>query len=507
MNRGHTGKLTQSIVAMIAMAVLATIAGCDRPQQVMETSAAAQEGVKVKTRIGELTFSHDFVNGIPLEASRKKLYDELDFQRATQAYIWALGPVSMMQWQKEAAEKFGATDYDVVSYKGYRQKLGIMTPNATTPYLCAFANLAETGPLVIEIPAGPTAGLINDFWHRTITDMGLTGPEKGEQVKVLVLGPGQEVDDAEGHRVVKSSTFGIFWATRILDQDPDNEKRILAGIQAYPHAEGAEAKGGVILAPEDVRWSSTQPRGMQYWRLLANFIDREPAHERDKLILAMLRPLGIEKDKPFEPDVRQEQILIDAALVGEAMAKTIAFDNRFPEAQYWEDSRWQELMMIHPKGTTSPHWDQLDERAHYNHQAFGTTMGMISRTAGAGSAYLTGSADNEGRAFDGAKTYRLRVPADVPAKNFWSLTLYDVATRALIDNTQQRADRSSRHELIENADGSIDLYIGPEAPEGLESNWIPSVPGRAWFCMFRLFGPEQPHFDRSWQLPDFERLD
>ena len=488
-------KLMQSVPAIFVIAALLT--GCATTQR--------GEGVKVKTRIGELTFSHDFVDGIPSEASRKKLYDELDFQRATQAYIWGLGPVSMLQWEKDAAEKFGATGIDLVSYKTYRQKLGILTANATTPYLCAFTNLAETGPLAIEIPAGPTAGLVNDFWHRTVADLGLTGPEKGEAVKVLVLGPGQEVEDTKGYRVVRSSTFGIFWGTRILDRDPANAKRILDGIQGYSLAKGPAARGRVITPPDNKPWAtSTQPRGLQYWRLLAEFIEREPVHERDKLILAMLRPLGIEKGKAFEPDARQRQLLIEAALVGEAMAKTNSFDKRFAGARFWEDAHWKELMMIHPTGTTSPHWDQLDERAAYIYEAFSTSMAMISRTPGVGQAYLGGYTDKAGRALDGAKTYRLRVPANVPAKNFFSLTLYDVSTRCLIDNPQQRADRSSRHDLVKNKDGSIDLYVGPEAPEGFERNWIPSVPGRAWFAYFRLYGPLQPHFDRTWKLPDFE---
>ena len=446
---------------------------------------------------------------MPSKASRQKLYDELDFQRACQAYIWALGPMSMMQWEKEAAEKFGERGVDLVNYTTYRQKLGILTANATTPYLCGFTNLSETGPLVIEIPAGPTASLVNDYWNRTVCDMGLTGPEKGKAVKVLVLGPGQEVEDAKGYRVVRSSTFGIFWGARILDRDPASAKRIRDGIMGYPHAKGPAAKGRVINPPDDKPWAtSTQPRGLAYWRLLAEYIDREPVHERDKLIMAMLRPLGIEKGKPFKPDARQEKLLIEAALVGEAMAKVNSFDKRFDGSRLWKDAQWKELMAIHPSGTTSPHWDQLDERASYTYEAFSTSMAMISRTPGVGQAYLAGYTDKAGRALDGAKTYRLRIPADVPAKNFWSLTVYDVSTRCLIDNPQQRADRSSRHNLVKNQDGTVDLYVGPKAPEGFENNWVPSVPGRAWFAYFRLYGPLQPHFDRppTWKLPDFEEV-
>ena len=109
-----------------------------------------------------------------------------------------------------------------------------------------------------------------------------------------------------------------------------------------------------------------------------------------------------------------------------------------------------------------------------------------------------------GASFDGGRTYRLRVPPNPPAKQFWSITLYDVDTRRLIQNAQQIADRSSRNDLVKNADGSIDLYFGPAPPTGFEKNWIPTVAGRAWFTYFRLFGLLEPYLDQSWFLPDIE---
>ncbi|MDK1081674.1 MAG: DUF1254 domain-containing protein [Anaerolineae bacterium] len=469
------------------------------------TAKTSQSGETIDTRIGELSFTHDFINGTPTKETVTKLFDEMDFQRATQAYIWGLGPVSMMEWEKEAREKFGAGNLDLVSYVTYFEKLGILTANATTPYLAAFTNLDETGPLVIEIPAGPTAGLVNDYWHRIVGDMGLTGPDKGAGAKYLIVGPGQSVQADEGYRLLESSTLSIFWGTRILDSDPVKGKALLDAIQVYPYAKRNDpVKTRVITPPEGVRWLGVQPRGLEYWNRLSEFINREPVQERDRLIMAMLKPLGIEKGKPFQPDERQKGILLEAAIVGEAMAKANSFHKRFEGAKYFENSHWEELMMVHPTQRTE-HYDQLDERAAYQYEAFSTSMAMISRTPGVGQAYLGGYVDNNGNGLDGSKTYRLRVPASVPAKNFWSLTIYDVSTRCLIDNPQQKADRSSRQEdLVRNEDGSIDLYVGPEAPVGFEKNWVPSVKGKAWYSYFRLYGPTEEHFDKTWELPDFE---
>ena len=150
-------------------------------------------------------------------------------------------------------------------------------------------------------------------------------------------------------------------------------------------------------------------------------------------------------------------------------------------------------------------YSQLDERADYFYEAVTTTKGMVSTTPGVGQAYLGAYQDNAGNWFDGGKSYRLRVPADPPAKLFWSLTVYDSLSRVLIDNGKDIADRSSRADLLKNPDGSVDIYMGPTAPAGFEKNWIPTVPGKAWFAYFRLYGPLQAYFDRSWKLPDIER--
>jgi hypothetical protein len=470
----------------------------------METTTQSQT---VDTRIGRLLFTHDFANGYPTKETVEKLYDELDFQRACQAYLWGLGPVSLLEWEREAAQKFGARNCDLVAYTTYQHKLGILTANATTPYVCGFINLAQTGPVVIEIPAGATAGLVNDFWHRIVSDMGIPGPDQGEGAKYLVVGPGQPDVAKDGYRVARSSTLSILWGTRILDPDPEKGKAILGAIRAYPYTQrNSPPPMRILTPPAGKAWLGVQPRGLTYWERLAEFIEREPVQERDHFILAMLKPLGIEKGQPFRPDERQKRLLTEAALVGEAMAKTNAFDKRFAGARYWADRHWKELMMVHPLQRTE-HYDQLDERAAYTYEASTTSMAMISRTPGVGQAYLGAYMDEDGEGLDGTKTYRLRVPTNVPAKNFWSVTIYDVDTRCLINNKEQIADRSSRQpDLVKSTDGSVDLYIGPKAPAGFEKNWIPIVPGKAWFCYFRLYAPTEAHFEKKWTLPDFEKV-
>ena len=140
------------------------------------------------TRIGKIAMEGE----LPTHESIARLYAELDFQQATQSYLWALPLVSYAQWQEEFRDKLGARSGDLMVLNSYEDKLGVITANATTPYILGFVDLNETGPLVIELPPGPTAGGIGDFWQRAIIDMGQTGPDKGKGGKYLVLPPGAE---------------------------------------------------------------------------------------------------------------------------------------------------------------------------------------------------------------------------------------------------------------------------------------------------------------------------
>jgi len=222
--------------------------------------------------------------------------------------------------------------------------------------------------------------------------------------------------------------------------------------------------------------------------------------------MAMLAPLGIEKGKPFKPDARQKKLLEEATFVGEYMAMAISFDKRIEGSRYRPDANWQYVIMFHPS-QEAEFYSQLDERTDYFYEAVTTTMGMVSKTPGVGQAYLGYyELAADGSRFDGGKNYRLRVPPNAPAKQFWSVTLYDVDTRSFIVTNEGIPDRSSRMDLRKNADGSVDIYMGPTAPQGFESNWIPTAPGRGWFTLFRLYAPTEAYFDKSWPLPSIELM-
>jgi hypothetical protein len=469
----------------------------------MKTTGQAEA---IDTRIGKLSFTHDFANGYPTKGTVEKLYDERDFQRACQAYLWALPIVAYAEFQRQVQLVLGAGDTDVVRFESYVEKIGFLTANATTPYIGTLTDLARTGPLVIDLPRGATAGMVNDCWQRPVTDLGLPGPDQGKGAKYLIVGPGQTVTDTDGFIVTPSSTMNVWAFFRNLETDPEKAAQVMEQYRLYPYSQRDNPPTS-RSQNAGKRWSSTQPRGMTYWERLAEILNREPVQERDRIMMAMLRSIGIEKGKSFTPDARQAKILTEAALVGEAMAKANDFDKRQMELSHYADgSRWDVALCLDVTQEAES-YTQLDERSAWFYEALSTSKGMVTTTPGVGSVYLGSYKDKNDDWLDGANTYRLHVPANAPVEQFWSMTVYDVGTRCLIDNKEQLADRSSRQpDLAKNADGSVDLYVGPQAPDGFGKNWVPSVPGKAWFSYFRLYAPTEAHFDRTWVLPDFEKV-
>jgi hypothetical protein len=455
----------------------------------------------IHTRIGTLTFE----GGYPSDKTVDKLYDELDFQRAVQAYLWAIPLMGFAQWQAQIENVFGAKDGDLVLYTSYRDKLGVLTANATTPYLGGFVNLTRTGPLVIDVPAGEIAGFILDFWQRPIIDFGLAGPDKGKGGKYLLLGPGQTVKDTKGYTVVHSPMNNIFHGIRVLATDPGEARKLRDSYRVYPYSKRDNPTRTRIVTPDGRKTEVWQPRGLAYWKLLAKILNEEPVHERDRIMVATLKPLGIEKGKPFQPDERQKKILGQAALVGEAMARDLSYAKRQKEANLWPGTHWKNAVLLEANQETE-NYTSLDERTAWFYEAVTLSAGMTTKTPGVGQVYIGVQKDKAGNWLQGGNNYTLHVPLNAPVKQFWSMTLYDTETRVFIDNKYEIPARDSRMDLIKNADGSVDLYFGPKPPKGKEKNWVPTIPGRGWFAYFRFYAPTEAYFDRSWQLPDIERV-
>jgi len=457
------------------------------------------------TRIGKLSFE----NGYPSKDTATKLYDEMDFQRATQAYLWAFPAVSNQSIQVGLFRDLGADFNDIVGFDKFLDTKSLfLTGNTTTLYALIIVNLAKDGPVVLENPPGLTAGMVDDFWFRSVTEVGRTGPDAGKGGKFLLVPPDYKGDvPAQGYFVVRATMNNNNILVRFLVQGDDVAGAVatMKKLRVYPYSQRENPKPNRTFSATGKAIDSLEPEGLEYWKRLSDVINNNPVHERDRFFVAMLKPLGIEKGKPFAPDERQKRILEEGARVGKAMAAVNAFEARLQGANWYPGTNWMASVLLDP-AQESRNYSQLDERLHWFFIATYMNPHMALTEPGPGSVYIQTFKDKGGQWLDGAKNYRLRVPANAPAKDFWSITVYDTKTRSMIQNAANLAALTSRDKLKVNGDGSVDLWFGPEVPKGFEGNWVDTRPSKGFFLWFRSYSPTAAFFDKTWSLPDVEEV-
>jgi hypothetical protein len=468
-------------------------------------NATLQGNENIVTPYGNIEMEHNYIT----DEGSTILFDAMDLQRASQAYIWSTPLVGFITWRDEQNRIYETNNRgEFAVFETFTEKLGVVTGNLTTPYIITFDNLAD-GPLVVEYPAGMTAGGFLDFWQRPIADVGLTGKDQGEGGTYIIVGPNGNPDKykAAGVHVFQSATNNVFLGLRILESDPAFTEKFKSQLKLSSY--GGKPVEVKLNSGLDRPWSGTVPRDITYWERLHKSINEEPVREQDKVWIAMLKPLGISIGKPFNPDNRQKKLLAEGLALGELMLRNMQTNPRFAEA-YWDETQWHKSFDF----TTAQITDtrvELDERAVWFYEAVTSTEGMVNPVVGKGQVYMTAKRDSGGNLLRADKTYRLRVPTDVPVGQFWSLTLYSEDTRRPYENgegTIRSASLDSKlKDMVKNEDGSVDLYIGAEAPKGYENNYMKTVGEDGWFVYFRLYAPLEPFFDKSFSLPDFEKID
>lgn len=469
----------------------------------------------LQTRIGALEMDH----GLPTDTTRQKLYDELDFQRAVQGVIWAEPLINNALFQR-AMHKAGVGNLGAMVYdKSQQPGQETLTPNQSVIYLYDSINLKDTGPVVHSVPPGPINAGLFDMWMRPILDFGTVGVNKGRGDRILILPPGYTGEVPEGYTVARAKTWQVFSITRLTtkqDMSADQAVAIFRKIQTYPlSAAGKPPTKQLVLMGDPAKggkeFRMNRPAGLAYWRLLHDTLAQETVEDRDLLSLGSLAPLGLERGTPFAPDARMEKILVEAEQIGKAMMVNEAFSpRRYPQGidkSMFPGTHWENIQLLPDMTQDGPDYGYITERMIGFYQANGAQFIWAPRDfpPGFGQKYAAAYRDKSGAWLQGENTYRLHIAPNVPVADFWALTVYDVDTRALIETPQHRAELNSvSSQLKANADGSIDLYFGPQAPAGKASNWIQTHPGKGWFSYFRLYGPTEPFYDKRWKLQDFE---
>ena len=403
-------------------------------------------------------------------------------RRAVEAAIWGMPAVSMVGVRKSLAG-IGA-DFNQVVYfsQPLEARHEFLTANNQTPYVMTVLDLRR-GPVVVEVPPASSKvalfGSAIDSWQVPLVDLGPSGEDAGKGGKYLFLPPGYTGSRPDGHIVIPSPTIFVHVALRpiILGQGTLADGVAYSQtLKVHPLTEPNSPTKYVDAYPKP--WKTLPVYDLTFFRDLAAVVNDEPAQERDAVMLGLLATIGIEKGKPFNPTGEQARAFERA--IQEAYATMQGYFTTLGKAlvPHWPDRQW---MASH----------------HTQTQDFTFVVDgklLVDERAGAG------------KLLSGQNTYRLRVPADTPARDFWSVIAYSMKTKSMIPNPQNRAGLSSydKSKLLMNTDGSVDLTFGPTAPSGKEASWLPT--GEDFFLILRLYGPGNGYFDKTWKMNDIEQV-
>jgi len=517
------------------------------PSSATELPAEITTPDRTETRIGTL----EFKGGVPTEETASKVYDTILFTRALNAYNNSFRGASALALIK-GFQSVGADLNDVVIFPELMDSSSLfLTANADTVYYLAGVDLSQ-GPMVIEQPTNGL-GAINDMWFSWVIDIGKPGPDRGLGGKYLIVGPGYDGPLPEdGFFIAHSATNTILYAGRAFIENGDDPKpaadNVKQNLKIYPYQPGAfgtpiaEAlKGLVSLADEPkipetkfieasgVSFNTIPPSDFGFFEMINENVQNEPATSYDVELSGQLAAIGIVHGKEFNPDARTKKILSDAAAVGQAFGRSLQwrFADTHPDWAYYEGSYWATMLweggayfetpppafedgMFKPYPPTGAR--TLDSRTAFYYAYTLDSPGMIMRIPGVGSQYLMAFLDADGNAFNGAKTYKVTLPKGIPARAFWSFTVYDNQSRSMLQTPQKypRAGSQSYPSPAAEAaaDGSTTVYFAPTQPTGVErSNWIQTDPNKGWFTILRLYSPLPSFFDKTWRPSEVELVD
>jgi hypothetical protein len=471
-----------------------------------------------------------FKENRPTKETAQTLRDELLFQRATQTYLWALPLINTLGMKFGSEKVFGA-GYNVLPIwkKRLDAKTLVTTPNSDVLYAMSYVDLGKDGPLVLDAPP-MLQGILLDFWQRPIPvdggkfagDVGLAGPDGGKGGKFLMLPPGYKGEVPEGYYVYRSATNNVFVFLRGFYDDPKNLTPAVAHLEQtkiYPLNGEAGAKPMKYPDASGVPANMLPVSTGDAFGQLKQLLDSEGSTIASADGLGMLASIGILEGQAFAPDARTRTILDQAAKTAYKMSRVMGFEDVLNgnSLRIYSDRRWinpvDNLTPPGPKTAMDLAWRNVtggfynfDARTWFFTNYYSISPGMLSKTPGKGAAYMIAFTDGAGAPLSGGRSYVLKLPANIPAANFWSVTLYEAENASGLANGQPFPSLGSRDKPAQNSDGSTDLYLGPKAPNGRQDNWLATVPGKGYFAILRLYGPTEAAINRSWKPEDIESV-
>jgi hypothetical protein len=431
-------------------------------------------------------------------------------RRAVDAAIWGMPIVSFDVMRQGYFHGAKAHYGDIMYWSRFSTwKNQTVTADTSSRYVVFFTNTKE-GPVVVEVPPAGNAALFGtllDAWQVPLVDVGPTGEDLGNGGKYLLLPPRYKGETPPGYIAVPSSTYNGMVILRVTSksEQADDVREAVAYVKqlkTYPFGAASPASEQRYIDMSEKLWDGVVRFDQSFYVSLARMVNEELTQARDLEMLGQLRTLGIEKGRKFEPDAATRAVLKQAS--GEVhawfMERLVNYGQRF-----WSNRRW-DIPAPPIAAETGFKWEAAD---YFDVDARG--IGFFSFYApavkgGGPTLFLDTFLDARGQPLRGENTYRLHVPANVPAKQFWSFTIYDRESSSFIRKSVRAGLDSYDQQMQRNPDGSVDIYAGPKPPKGQEANWIPTSAGKDWFPFFRFYGPDEPLIQRTWKLPDIEKM-
>jgi len=458
----------------------------------------------VETRIGTLKFR----NGTPDPETVKLVYDQLDFSRGIETFLKAIPGTSVYavcDGLAQAGVKLNrgtAITEDLMDARSL-----FLTPNTTTVYVISCIDLKD-GPVVTQVPP-EILGPVDDGFFRWVTDVGLTGPDKGKGGKYLFVPPGYKGDvPSAGYHLARPRTNRVVMFYRAFVKGGGVQgavARVKKYANIYSLSEAANPPAAEFVNISGVKFNTISSNTFRFYEELDAIVQNETADFVDPDLVGLFASIGIIKGKRFAPDARMKAILTDAVAVANGIARADLFASRDPRTKIYPDRNWATPFVGGSYLFLEGAQRLLDAQIMFFYYATGITPAMAEAKPGTGSAYAAALRDSKGDYLDGGKTYKVTLPAPIPAKDFWAFTVYDNQTRSLLETDQKKAGVDSNASgMKKNADGSVTIWFGPKAPSGQENNWVQTMPGMGWNVLLRLYGPLEPWFDKSWKPGDIE---
>ncbi len=446
-------------------------------------------------------------------AEEPSLADRMLHHRAIDAAVWAM-PLMNFKSYRDALANVGVGPNDV----GYFSKLQdwrfqTATPNNTTPYNMTYWNFAD-GPVVVEIPPSAEGigifGTIMDAWQRPLDDVGAVGRDAGRGAKYLMVPPNYNGPLLPNALVYEQETYHGWVVLRPImagGATPENLAKATAltkQVKIYPLAKAKKPPKMKFVDLYGEMLEMTPKLDGSIYGEIHEMVQEEVVLDRDLAMMGLLARIGIKKGEPFKPDAKLQAVFDQAG--PEALEFMIDQYHRVLNPFVYEGKKWSALV---PNGSRETEWT-YEFPSYFDYHAKGALYyAVITSVKNYGSAtyYLDIAETADGEWLDGGKNYKLVMPANVPVRDFWAITTYDLETASYIREMDKSSIDSTMKEVKKNADGSVDIYFGQKAPKGKESNWLPTDPKRRFFLLARFYGPEPAILDGSFELNNVERND